>query len=97
MFCFSILFSTRSSHSHLRVNEEWDPRDDHEEARGQVVGDHVEGGLPGQHQLEARHRVVHVEGLVARVLGGQGVDVDVVVQDGPDGFLFRRQELISEN
>ena len=82
---------------HLWINQEWNPAHDHKEAWRQVVGDHVEGGLPWQHQLEARHRVVHVEGLVARVLRVEGVNVNIIVQDGPNSFLFSGQELISEN
>ena len=36
----------------LRVDEEGDPADDDEEGGGEVVGDHVEGHLPRQHQLK---------------------------------------------
>ena len=82
---------------HLWINQEWDPAHDNKEAGGEIVGDHIEGGLPWQHQLEARHGVVHVEGLVARVLRVEGVDVNIIVQDGPNSFLFSWQELISEN
>ena len=45
------------------------PRDDDEEPRGEVVGDDVEGDLPGEHHLEAGHRVVHPQRHVVRVRG----------------------------
>ena len=83
--------------SHLRVDEEGYPADHDEEAGGQVVGDHVEGHFPGEDQLEARHRVVHVEGRVLLLLGVQGVDLYLVVEDGPHRLLLHRDELIVED
>ena len=53
--------------------------------------------LPSQHQLEARHRVVHVEGGVLLVLGDQGVNLDVIVEDGPDRLLLGRHKLVLED
>ena len=79
----------------LWIDEEWDPADHNEETGGEIVGDHVEGGFPGEDQLEAGHWVVHAEGCVARVLGVERVDFYVIVQDGPDGLLFCWYELIS--
>jgi hypothetical protein len=35
--------------AYLRVDKEGYPGDNYEEARGEVVGHHVEGHLPGQH------------------------------------------------
>ena len=83
--------------THLRVDEEGYPADHHEEAGGQVVGDHVEGHLPGEDELEARHGVVHVEGRVLLLLGVQGVDLNLVVEDGPDRLLLHGDELIVED
>ena len=38
--------------THLWINKEGDPGDDDKQAGGQVVGHHVEGPLPRQHQLQ---------------------------------------------
>lgn len=54
----------------------------------------VDAYLAREDELEAGHRVVHVEGRVARVLGVEGVDVDVVVQDGADGLLLHGDKLV---
>jgi hypothetical protein len=40
---------------HLGVYKEGDPADHHKQGGGEVVGDHIEGHLPHQHQLEPRH------------------------------------------
>ena len=83
--------------THLRVDEEADPRDDDEEPRGEVVGDDVEGDLPGQHHLEAGHAVVHAQGHVVGLVGPEVVDLDLVVQDGLDGILLVGHELVGED
>ena len=44
------------------------PGDDDKESGREVVGDDVEGDLPGEHHLEAGHRVVHAQRHVVRVL-----------------------------
>ena len=44
----------------LRVDKEGDPADDDEEAGGEVVGDHVEGHLPRQHQLKPSDAAIQV-------------------------------------
>ena len=44
---------THPARDALGVDEEADPADDDEEAGGEVEGDDVEAGFPGQHQLEA--------------------------------------------
>ena len=87
--------SAEAAWFYLRVNEEGDPANDNEQAWGKIVGYNIEGGLAGEDELEAGHGVVHVEGGVAGVLGVQGVDVDVVVEDGPDGLFLDGDELIS--
>ena len=43
---------------HLRIDKEGDPADDDEEGGGEVVGDHVEGHLPRQHQLKSSNAEV---------------------------------------
>ena len=68
-----------------------DPADHDKQARGEVVGDHVEGHLPGQHKLEARGAVVHPDGLVVRVARVQGLEGDLVVQDGLDAVIIRNK------
>ncbi len=68
-----------------------DPADHDKQARGEVVGDHVEGHLPGQHKLEARGAVVHPDGLVVRVAWVQGLEGDLVVQDGLDAVIIRNK------
>ena len=53
--------------------------------------------LSCQHQLEARHGVVHVEGRVLLVFGDQGVNLNVVVEDRPDRLLLGGHELVLED
>ena len=83
--------------SHLWIDKKWYPGDDYKEAWGQVVCHHVEGHFPGQDDFKSRHAVVHVEGRVLLVLRGERVDLDVIVQDGPDGLLLDRNELVFED
>ena len=52
-----------------RAHQEGDPRHNDEESGRQVVGDDVEGDLPGEHHLEAGHRVVHAQRHVVRLVG----------------------------
>ena len=68
-----------------------DPADHDKQARGEVVGDHVEGHLPGQHQLEPGGAVVHPDGLVVGVAGVQGLEGDLVVQDRLDAIVVRNK------
>ena len=68
-----------------------DPTDHDKQARGEVVGDHVEGHLPGQHQLEPGGAVVHPDGLVVGVAWVQGLEGDLVIQDGLDAIVIRNK------
>ena len=54
----------------------------------------IEIHKPGENQLEAGHAVVHVEGGVAGVFGLQGVNVDIVVQDGPQNHREKYQTVL---
>ena len=68
-----------------------DPTDHDKQARGEVVGDHVEGHLPGQHQLEPGGAVIHPDGLVVGVAWVQGLEGDLVIQDGLDAIVIRNK------
>lgn len=68
-----------------------DPTDHDKQARGEVVGDHVEGHLPRQNQLEPRGAVVHANGLVVGVARIQSLEGDLVVQDGLDTIIIRNK------
>ena len=81
---------------YLRINEKGNPAHNNKKSGGQVVSYNIEGCLPREHQLEARHGVVHVERGVAGVLGVERVDVDIIVEDGSDGLLLDWDEFISE-
>ena len=83
--------------SHLRIDKKRYPGDDYKQARGEVISHHIERHFPGQHDLEARHAVVHVEGRVLLVLGRERVDLYVVVQDGPHRLLLHWYELVHED
>ena len=79
----------------IRGDDPWwgwpDPTDHDKQARGEVVGDHVEGHLPRQHQLEPRGAVVHPDGLVVRVTLIEGLECDLVIQDGLDAVVIRNK------
>ena len=75
---------------HIRHGQPY-PADHYEQARGKVVGDHVEGHLPSQHQLEPRGAVVHPDGLVVGVAGVQGLECDLVIKDGLDTIVIRNK------
>ena len=83
--------------SHLRIDKKRYPGDDYKQARGEVISHHIERHFPGQHDLEARHAVVHVEGGVLFVLSRERVDLYIVVQDGADGVLLGWSELVLED
>ena len=79
----------------IRADDPWwgwpDPTDHDKQARGEVVGDHVEGHLPGQHQLEPGGAVIHPDGLVVGVAWVQGLEGDLVIQDGLDAVVIRNK------
>ena len=58
---------------------------------------HFYRDLSCQHQLEARHGVVHVKGRVLLVLRDQGVNLNVIVEDRPDRLLLGGHELVLED